>query len=168
MIRNYEQSGCVWSYSDIHFCCHARYSGIESYIARNTLIMGSMIMESWWLLTNRLIFVDVAIVPFIRQFANIDKEWFQDNYVKLSQWLNNIIESKLFVSVMDKYLEYNSGEPPQIITFNKFLMEIKWLFQRKKHLNLKETKEDPTIVWIQWIILRTKNLEKWDYSIILI
>ena len=73
-------------------------------------------------MTDKLLFVDVAIVPFIRQFANIDKEWFQDNYVKLSQWLHNIIESKLFVSVMDKYLVYNSGQPPQIITFNKSLL----------------------------------------------
>ena len=81
--------------------------------------LNQLLDNNKYLLTNRLIFVDVAIVPFIRQFANIDKEWFQDNYVKLSQWLNNIIESKLFVSVMDKYLEYNSGQPPQIITFNK-------------------------------------------------
>ena len=72
-----------------------------------------------YLLTNKLLFVDVAIVPFIRQFANVDKYWFKETYTKLSSWLNNIIESKLFASVMDKYLEYNSEQEPLITNFNK-------------------------------------------------
>ena len=70
-----------------------------------------------YLLTNKLLFVDVAIAPFIRQFANIDKYWFKDTYTNLENWLNNIIESKLFISVMDKYLEYNSEQEPLITNF---------------------------------------------------
>ena len=70
-----------------------------------------------YLLTNKLLFVDVAIVPFIRKFANVDEDWFQENFAKLSNWLNNIMESKLFVSVMDKYLEYNSEQKPLITNF---------------------------------------------------
>ena len=72
-----------------------------------------------YLLTNKLLFVDVAIVPFIRQCANVDKYWFKDTYANIANWLNNIIESNLFVSVMDKYLEYNSGQEPLITNFNK-------------------------------------------------
>ena len=72
-----------------------------------------------YLLTNKLLLVDVAIVPFIRQCANVDKYWFKDTYAKLANWLNNIIESKLFISVMDKYLEYNSEQEPIITNFNK-------------------------------------------------
>jgi len=72
-----------------------------------------------YLLTNKLLFVDVAIVPFIRQCANVDKYWFKDTYANLANWLNNIIESNLFVSVMDKYLEYNSEQEPLITNFNK-------------------------------------------------
>ena len=71
-----------------------------------------------YLLTNKLLFVDVAIFPFIRQCANVDKYWFKDTYVKLANWLNNIIESKLFISVMDKYLEYNSSQRPLITNFS--------------------------------------------------
>ena len=71
-----------------------------------------------YLLTNKLLFVDVAIFPFIRQCANVDKYWFKDTYVKLANWLNNIIESKLFISVMDKYLEYNSLQRPLITNFS--------------------------------------------------
>ena len=71
-----------------------------------------------YLLTNKLLFVDVAIVPFIRQCANVDIFWFKDNYSQLDNWLNNIIESKLFISVMDKYIEYNSSQRPLITNFS--------------------------------------------------
>ena len=71
-----------------------------------------------YLLTNKLLFVDVAIFPFIRQCANVDKYWFKNTYAQLTNWLNNIIESKLFISVMDKYLEYNSSQRPLITNFS--------------------------------------------------
>ena len=69
-------------------------------------------------MTNKLLFVDVAIFPFIRQFSNVDQYWFKVTYTNLENWLNNITESKLFVSVMDKYLEYNSEQEPLITNFN--------------------------------------------------
>ena len=72
-----------------------------------------------YLLTNKLLFVDVAIFPFIRQCANVDIFWFKNNYSELDNWLNNMIESKLFVSVMDKYFQYNSIQEPLITNFNK-------------------------------------------------
>ena len=71
-----------------------------------------------YLLQNKLLFIDVAIFPFIRQCANVDKYWFKVTYTKLDNWLNNIIESKLFISVMDKYLEYNSSQRPLITNFS--------------------------------------------------
>ena len=86
----------------------------DRYLTR----LNQLLEKNQYLLTNKLLLVDVAIVPFIRQFANVDKYWFKETYAKLSSWLNNIIESKLFVSVMDKYLEYNSGQEPLITNFN--------------------------------------------------
>ena len=83
------------------------------------LIKLNQLLESnQYLLTNKLLFVDVAIFPFIRQCANVDKYWFKDTYAKLTDWLDNIIESKLFKSVMDKYLEYNSSQRPLITNFS--------------------------------------------------
>ena len=81
--------------------------------------LNKLLEYNQYLLTNKLLFVDVAIFPFIRQCANVDQYWFKVTYTKLDNWLNNIIESKLFVSVMDKYLEYNSGQEPLITNFNK-------------------------------------------------
>jgi len=71
-----------------------------------------------YILTNKLLLADVAIFPFIRQFSNVDKYWFKDNYTELSNWLNNILESKLFISVMDKYIEYNDSQKPLITNFS--------------------------------------------------
>jgi glutathione S-transferase len=46
---------------------------------------------------------DVALMPFVRQFAHVDREWFgQTPYLRLQSWLQRFIESDLFTSVMKK------------------------------------------------------------------
>jgi glutathione S-transferase len=46
---------------------------------------------------------DVAIFPFIRQFAAVDANWFaQATYPKLQAWLQARLESSLFLGVMAK------------------------------------------------------------------
>tara|TARA_R110001592_G_scaffold320639_2_gene598731 strand:+ start:51145 stop:51702 length:558 start_codon:yes stop_codon:yes gene_type:complete len=47
---------------------------------------------------------DVAIFPFIRQFAFVDKDWFdQAPYPKLQHWLSDFLASEIFSAVMDKH-----------------------------------------------------------------
>ena len=51
-----------------------------------------------------LSFTDLAVFPFIRQFAYVDIKWFNNaEYRKLVQWLNLMLEHELFTSVMSKY-----------------------------------------------------------------
>ena len=46
---------------------------------------------------------DIAIFPFVRQFAEVDRPWFdQSNYAALRCWLDERIASALFVSIMKK------------------------------------------------------------------
>ena len=46
---------------------------------------------------------DIAIFPFVRQFAAVDNAWFEGApYPKLRAWLNGWMESELFKSVMHK------------------------------------------------------------------
>jgi glutathione S-transferase len=46
---------------------------------------------------------DVALMPFVRQFAHVDREWFgQTPYVRLQAWLKRFLESDLFTSIMKK------------------------------------------------------------------
>jgi glutathione S-transferase len=46
---------------------------------------------------------DVALMPFVRQFAHVDREWFaQTPYVRLLGWLQRFLVSDLFTGVMQK------------------------------------------------------------------
>jgi len=46
---------------------------------------------------------DVALMPFVRQFAHVDREWFgQTPYLRLQAWLQRLLASDLFTSIMKK------------------------------------------------------------------
>lgn len=52
-------------------------------------------------------FADIAIFPFIRQFRGVDSAWFEASpYPKLAAWLNTLMESNLFISIMKKHPTY--------------------------------------------------------------
>ena len=56
--------------------------------------------------------VDVALFPFIRQFAGVEPSWWQQApYPKVSQWLENWLNSALFSAIMAKYPRWESGQP---------------------------------------------------------
>ena len=56
-----------------------------------------------YLLADHPSLADVALMPFIRQFAHVDREWFdQTRYVRLQAWLKRFLESDLFTSIMKK------------------------------------------------------------------
>jgi len=56
-----------------------------------------------YLLAEHPSLADVALMPFIRQFAHVDREWFrQMPYVRLQAWLQRYLESDLFTSIMKK------------------------------------------------------------------
>lgn len=62
-----------------------------------------------YLLGQRSSVADVAIFPFVRQFAAVDAAWFsQSHYVELARWLECWVQSDLFASIMQKYPVYQS------------------------------------------------------------
>ena len=61
--------------------------------------------------------VDIAIFPFIRQFCNVDSDWFMNEYHSLGKWLYQLMKSKLFNSVMNKYKQWDDECSPLIIKF---------------------------------------------------
>jgi glutathione S-transferase len=55
---------------------------------------------------------DIAILPFIRQFAHIDFNWFLSQpWPKTAQWLENFKTSEMFNSVMKKYPKWEEDDP---------------------------------------------------------
>lgn len=74
-----------------------------------------------FLLSDQLSIADIGIFPFIRQFAVVDKDWFdQAPYPKLQQWLagfidSNHFEAQLFHSVMDKREIWKNADPDSFL-----------------------------------------------------
>ncbi len=55
---------------------------------------------------------DMAIVPFVRQFAAVDATWFNSAPLpRLRRWMQQILSSPLFVSVMTRYAAWRPGDP---------------------------------------------------------
>lgn len=62
-----------------------------------------LLEDSQCLISEQLSLADIAIFPFIRQFAFVNKQWFDAApYPKLQQWLKRHIESDLFIAIMEK------------------------------------------------------------------
>jgi glutathione S-transferase len=64
-----------------------------------------------YLLAGQLTFADVAVFPFIRQFAFVDKTWFdQAPYPRLQAWLQHFLDSDLFLAVMTKFPRWQEDQ----------------------------------------------------------
>lgn len=63
------------------------------------------------LIDDNVSLADIAIVPFIRQFASVDKHWFEQcPYPRLRAWLTRHTSSALFTDVMYKYPQWEAGD----------------------------------------------------------
>jgi glutathione S-transferase len=66
-----------------------------------------------FLFGGRVSLGDMAIFPFVRQFANVDRAWFDgEPRPNLIRWLNDILDSPRFAGVMTKYPKWHAGEAP--------------------------------------------------------
>jgi len=64
-----------------------------------------------YLLGEKITLADIAIVPFIRQFAHVDIQWFeQSRYQRLSLWLKEFKASPLFNEIMTKFPTWEAGD----------------------------------------------------------
>lgn len=66
-----------------------------------------LLNQSQFLLNGKVSLADIAIFPFIRQFASVDNIWFESApYPRLKIWLKTLAETELFLSVMEKQPTY--------------------------------------------------------------
>ncbi|HMB60658.1 MAG TPA: glutathione S-transferase [Xanthomonadales bacterium] len=69
-----------------------------------------------FLFGENMTLADVALFPFIRQFAFVDKAWFdQSPYPDLQRWLEAFLESGLFLSVMKKKAFWVESPAPEFV-----------------------------------------------------
>ena len=71
-----------------------------------------------FLLSNSIQFADVAIFPFLRQYVNVDKEYFIKSFPNLNRYLDDFCTSELFLSVMNKYALWEKNSEPLITNFH--------------------------------------------------
>lgn len=77
---------------------HYRAQG-QSFLLR----LETLLSHSPYLTGDTLSLADVALAPFVRQFAHVDRDWFtQAPYSHLRAWLERFLASALFTSVMGK------------------------------------------------------------------
>ena len=58
---------------------------------------------------------DYAILPFVRQFAFVDKDWFDAQpWGHVHAWLDRFLRSDRFLAVMDKYPQWQNGDEGNI------------------------------------------------------
>lgn len=81
---------------------HYRQQG-EIFLQRLEVLLNQHI----YLLKDTASLADMAIFPFVRQFAAVDLTWFESSkYPKLQNWLNALTHSVLFERVMEKQPTY--------------------------------------------------------------
>lgn len=99
------------------------YGGIDPLPHRAQAVsylekLNEKLLNSNGLFTPKKGFADYTIFPFVRQFASVDRPWFQSLPLDpLKSWLNDSLESDLFKSIMRKYPQWHEGDTE--ITFGE-------------------------------------------------
>ena len=71
-----------------------------------------LIADSSWMFGENCSLADMAILPFVRQFYNIDNDWFDaQGWQNIRRWLTLFLGSTRFNCTMAKYDKWVSGDP---------------------------------------------------------
>jgi glutathione S-transferase len=83
-----------------------RSEGAEFILRLNKLLAGQE-----FLFGDRFSYADGAILPFVRQFAHVDRDWFwSQDWPNVIGWLEAFLESERFKGIMSKYPQWKTGE----------------------------------------------------------
>lgn len=75
-----------------------------------------LLTQHSYLLSEKVNVADIAIMPFVRQFAHVDRNVFYDlPYPNLQRWLKDWLEHPLFVQAMTKYKPWVEGD--EVVVF---------------------------------------------------
>lgn len=89
--------------------CEIFLSQLEDLLAAHT-----------FLLSDSRSMADIAIFPFIRQFAGVEPHWFQQTpYRYLQAWLAKMNVDPTFEAVMEKYRPWSPGDPVTLFGIEK-------------------------------------------------
>ncbi|NQV90074.1 glutathione S-transferase [Candidatus Uhrbacteria bacterium] len=73
--------------------------------------LGYCLSKTQFLQGDHMTLVDAALLPFIRQFANVDIEWFESSpYKHVNRWLHTFLQSTLFDRIMTPYDQWHADD----------------------------------------------------------
>ncbi|HEV8078488.1 MAG TPA: glutathione S-transferase, partial [Marinobacter sp.] len=76
----------------------------------------NLLGKNRYLLGHNISIADIGIMPFVRQFAHVDREVFYSlPYLNLQQWLRDWLEHPVFQQVMIKFQPWQDGD--EIVIF---------------------------------------------------
>ena len=93
-----------------------RYDNVDSTQHRDANIpflqmIDDLLVSNLFLSGEEMGILDCAIFPFIRQFANHDRDWFDNLPLqRLLKWLDACLSSEEFKIVMKKYKQWQPGQ----------------------------------------------------------
>jgi len=79
-------------------------------------VLESLLTDNIYLLGDNPTIADIGIMPFVRQFAHVDREvFYRLPYPNLQRWLQRWLEHPLFVQAMTKFQPWQEGD--EIVVF---------------------------------------------------
>ena len=96
----------------------SRFSVFDRYLYRDRNLcflekLNCYLKKNKSLNCEHLTLLDYAIFPFVRQFRNVDQDWFDKlNFSLLNCWINQIIDSEDFSSIMKKFKKWEPNDLP--------------------------------------------------------
>ncbi|SLN39262.1 hypothetical protein ROA7450_01863 [Roseovarius albus] len=78
-------------------------------------ILDEQLGQSDWLFGSQTRLADMAILPFVRQYAHVDLEWFSvQPWVQVIAWLEAFKASPRFSDIMRKYTRWQPDQDPVV------------------------------------------------------
>ncbi|MCG6120015.1 MAG: glutathione S-transferase [Blastomonas sp.] len=75
--------------------------------------------ESLYLCSDDRTLADIALFPFVRQFAATDADWFAAQTLpRVQRWLAVLVESDLFARCMVRVPPWQPGDAPRVFAWN--------------------------------------------------
>lgn len=93
-----------------------RYDGVDPLFHRKAAcdflaVLEARLEKGAFLFGEDATLGDMATVTFVRQFANVDRSWFDDcDYPHVRRWLLGFTASSIFDSIMSKYSIWHANE----------------------------------------------------------
>lgn len=95
----------------------SRYENADEVVHRSMAMVALASLQarlelSPHLFGSRPCLADIALFPFVRQFANTDRDWFDTNApIALRKWLVGHETSELFMNIFCKWPVWQEGDP---------------------------------------------------------